>query len=154
MSYRMPVIRRTKGHSSVRSSLLSPCVSRRTLMGYPSYARNCACALPSPSPFHYLMAKIAPAVQLAMRTKSSTSYRRLYGRKSKFFRLDRLLLFVQKWSYAARAASSAIIRYLYMTTYHLYGVTLNDSQKRNYQDASTEISYYSTPIKQRDTWQR
>ena len=55
-------------------------VSRRTLMGYPSvypkYARNRACALPSPSSFHYVMAKIVPVVQLAAHAKSST----LYGR--------------------------------------------------------------------------
>ena len=45
-------------------------------MGYPSYARNRACALPSPSPFHYVMAKIVPVVQLAAHAESST----LYGR--------------------------------------------------------------------------
>ena len=45
-------------------------------MGYPSYARNCARALPSPSPFHYVMAKIVPVVQLAAHAKSSTSYGR------------------------------------------------------------------------------
>ena len=50
-------------------------VSWRTLMGYPSYARNRASALPSPSPFHYV-AKIVPVVQLAAHAKSST----LYGR--------------------------------------------------------------------------
>ena len=33
-------------------------------MGYPSYARNSACALPSLSPFHYVMAKIVPMAQL------------------------------------------------------------------------------------------
>ena len=46
--------------------------ARRTLMGYQSYARNCACALPFPSPFHYVMAKIVPVVQLAAHAKSST----------------------------------------------------------------------------------
>ena len=60
-------------------------------MGYPGYARNGACALPSPSPFHYVMANIVPAMQLA--AKRSTSYGRSYGAKSKFFRLDGLLLF-------------------------------------------------------------
>ena len=45
-------------------------------MGYTSYERNHACALPSPSPFHYAMAKIVPVVQLAAHAKSST----LYGR--------------------------------------------------------------------------
>ena len=38
-------------------------------MGYPSYARNRACELSSPSPFHYVMAKIVPAVQLARMLK-------------------------------------------------------------------------------------
>ena len=56
---RMPAVRSTKGrHSTMRASLSSAGVSWRTLMGYPSYARNCACALPSPSPYHYVMAKI------------------------------------------------------------------------------------------------
>ena len=62
-------------------------------MGYPGYARNRACALPSPSPSHYVMAKIVPVVQLAAHAKSSTLYSRLHGRTSKFFRLDGLLLF-------------------------------------------------------------
>ena len=47
-----------------------------TLMGYPSYARNRACASPSPSPFQYVMVKIVPVVQLTAHAKSST----LYGR--------------------------------------------------------------------------
>ena len=64
-------------------------VSWRTLIGYPSYARNRAYALPSPLPFHYLMAKIVPVIQLAANAKSST----LYGRTTKFFRLDGLLPF-------------------------------------------------------------
>ena len=57
-----------------------------------SYARNRACALPSPSPFRYfrhVMAKIVPVAQLAAHAKSSTSY----GRTTKFFGLDGLLLF-------------------------------------------------------------
>ena len=78
-------------HTSVRTSLLPVGVSWRTLMGYPSYARNRACALPSPSPFPYLMAKIIPVVQLAAHAKSSTLYGRSYGHKSKCFRLDGLL---------------------------------------------------------------
>ena len=41
-------------------------------MGYPSYARNRACALPSPSPLNNVMAKIVPMVQLAAHAKSST----------------------------------------------------------------------------------
>ena len=49
-------------------------VSWRTLMGYPSCARNRPCILPSPSPFHYIMAKIVPVVQLAAHAKSSTLY--------------------------------------------------------------------------------
>ena len=56
---RVHAVRSTKGrHSTMRASLSSAGVSWRTLMGYPSYARNCACALPSPSPYHYVMAKI------------------------------------------------------------------------------------------------
>ena len=61
-------------------------------MRYPSYARNRAYALSSPSPFHYVMAKIVPAVQLAAHAKSNTLYSRSYGRTSKFFGLDGLLL--------------------------------------------------------------
>ena len=49
-------------------------VSWRTLMGYPSYERNRACALPSPSPFYYVMAKIVSVVQLAVHAKSSILY--------------------------------------------------------------------------------
>ena len=54
------------------------------------------------------MAKIVPVVQLAAHAISSTLYSRsfglrLYGRKSKFFRFDRLLLF------CTSAASSSII---------------------------------------------
>ena len=44
-------------------------------MGYPSYARNRPCALPSPSLVHYEMAGIVPAMQLAAHTKSSTLHR-------------------------------------------------------------------------------
>ena len=62
-------------------------------MGYPSYARNSAYALPSPSPFHFIMAKIVPAVQLAAHAKSSTLHGQSYGLKSKFFRFDGLILF-------------------------------------------------------------
>ena len=62
-------------------------------MGYPSYARNSAYALPSPSPFHFIMAKIVPAVQLAAHAKSSTLHGQSYGLKSKYFRLDGLILF-------------------------------------------------------------
>ena len=75
--------------SSMRTLSSSDGVFWRTLMGYPSYARNRACALLSPSPFHYVMAKIVPVVQLAAHAKSST----LYDRTTKFFRLDGILLF-------------------------------------------------------------
>ena len=75
MPNRVPAVRYTAARrSSMRTLSSSDGVSRRTLMGYPSYARNRACALPSPSPFHYVMAKIVPVVQLAARTKSSTLY--------------------------------------------------------------------------------
>ena len=77
MPNRAPAVRYTEArHSSMRTPFSSAGVSWRTLMGYPSYARNRACALPSPSPFHYVMAKIVPVVQLAAHAKSST----LYGR--------------------------------------------------------------------------
>ena len=92
-AYRAPTVRYTETqHSSMRTSLSSAGVSWRTLMGFPSYARYCACVLPSPSPFHYVMAKIVPVVLLAAHAKSSTLYGRSYGRTSKFFRLDGLLL--------------------------------------------------------------
>ena len=71
-------------HSSMRTSFSSA----GTL-----YPRNHACALSSPSPFHYVMAKIVPAMQLAAHTKSSSLYGRSYGRQSKYFRLDGSLLF-------------------------------------------------------------
>ena len=77
-------------------------------MGYPSYARNRACALPSLSPFHYVMAKIVPVVQLAAHAKSSTLYSckvvQSHSRTTKFFGLDGLLLFLivmgLRWSSA------------------------------------------------------
>ena len=56
-------------------------------MGYPSYARNRACALPFPSSFRYVMAKIVPVVQLAAHAISSTLYGRSYGLTFKFFGL-------------------------------------------------------------------
>ena len=93
MPSRVPAVHYTEArHSSTRTSLSSTGVSWRLLMRYPSYARNRAYALPSPSPFHYVMAKIVPAVQLAAHAKSNTLYSRSYGRTSKFFRLDGLLL--------------------------------------------------------------
>ena len=81
MPSRVPAVRYTEArHSSMRTSLSSAGVSWRTLIGYPSYARNRACALPSPLPFHYVMAKIVPVVQLAAHAKSSTLYGQSYGR--------------------------------------------------------------------------
>ena len=59
----VPAVRSTKAwHSSMRTSLSSAGVSRSTLMGCPSYARNRVCAFPSPSPIHYVMAEIVPAM--------------------------------------------------------------------------------------------
>ena len=86
MPNRLLAVRYTAARrSSMRTLWSSDSVSWRTLMGYPIYARNRACALHSPSPFDYVMA----VVQLAADAKSST----LYGRTTKFFRLDGLLLF-------------------------------------------------------------
>ena len=69
MPNRVPAVRYAAARrSSMRTLSSSDGVSWRTLMGYPSYARNRACALPSPSPFRYfryVMAKIVPVVQLA-----------------------------------------------------------------------------------------
>ena len=80
MPNRVPTARYTEArHSSLRTSLSSAGVCWRTLMGYPSYARNRACALPSPSPFHYVLAKIVPVVKLAAHAKSSTLYGRPYN---------------------------------------------------------------------------
>ena len=59
-------------------------------MGYPSYARNRACALPSPLPFHHLMAKNVPSVQWPRMLKVAPC---TDGRMSKFSRLDVVLLF-------------------------------------------------------------
>ena len=107
MPNREPAVRYTAARrSSMRTLSSSDGVSWRTLMGYPSYARNRACALPSPSPFHYVMAKIVPVVQLAAHAKSST----LYGRTTKFFRLDGLLLLLFCIFMGLRSASSAIRR--------------------------------------------
>ena len=54
---------------ALRYDYHSASVSWRTLMGYPSYERNRACALPSPLSFHYVIAKIVPAVQVAAMVK-------------------------------------------------------------------------------------
>ena len=100
MPNRLLTVRYTEARrSSMRTLWSSDSVSWRTLMGYPIYARNRACALHSPSPFDYVMA----VVQLAADAKSST----LYGRTTKFFRLDGLPLFCIVMG--LRFASSAII---------------------------------------------
>ena len=73
-----------------------PSVSLRTLTRYQGYARNRVCALPSLSPFHYVMAKIVPAMQLAAHAKSSFFTVGLTVASPNFFVLtgdDRLLLF-------------------------------------------------------------
>ena len=57
------------------------------LAGYPINAHNRACALLSPSPFHNVMAKIVPAMQLTAHAKSSTLCGGPYSVKSNFFRL-------------------------------------------------------------------
>ena len=90
----MPAVHCTKApRSSMRTSSSSASVSWRILMGFPSYARNRACALPSPSPFHHVMVKIVPAMRLAVHAKRSTLYGRSNGRKCKFFLLNGLQLF-------------------------------------------------------------
>ena len=86
----------------------------RTLMGYSSYACNCACTLPSPSPLHYVMAKIAPALQLAAHAKSNTLYGRSYGRKSKLFRLYGLLCSISYGLRFARCELRFYFIYLFM----------------------------------------
>ena len=119
MPSRVPAVRYIEArHSSMRTSLSSASVFWRTLMGYPSYARNRAYALPSPSPLHYVMAQIVPVVQLAAHAKSSTLYGRSYGRTVLRSYVPicfgRLLLLYHSYNYggyAARgscAASSAI----------------------------------------------
>ena len=117
MPNRVPAVRYIAARrSSMRTLSSSDGVSWRTLMGYPSYARNRACALPSPSPFHYVMAKIVPVVQLAAHAKSSTLYGRtvvrLYGRTTKFFQFDGLLLFciVMGLRSPSSAINSAVAR--------------------------------------------
>ena len=80
MPNRVPGVHYTEAqHSSMRTSLSSAGVSWRTLIGYPSYARNRACALPSPLPFHYVMAKIVSVVKLAAHAKSSTLYVQIFS---------------------------------------------------------------------------
>ena len=70
MPNHVPMVRCTKAqHSSMCTSLSSAGVSWHRVMGRPSYARNCTCALPSPLPFHYVMAKIVPAMQHLVQSK-------------------------------------------------------------------------------------
>ena len=63
----------------MRSSLSSAGVPWHTLMGCHNHAHKRPCALPSPSPFHYVMAKIALAMQLPPRKLKVTPCR--VGRK-------------------------------------------------------------------------
>ena len=58
MPNRVPVLHCTEAWHSAG-------VSWHTLIGYPSYAPNLTSALTSPLPFHYVMARIVPKVQLA-----------------------------------------------------------------------------------------
>ena len=100
MLNRVPAVRYIAARrSSTHTLSSSDGVSWRTLMGYPSYARNCARALPSPSPFHYVMAKIMPVVQLAVHAKNSTLYGRTvvqsHGRTTKFFLKLRFAILVK-----------------------------------------------------------
>ena len=59
-------------------------------MGYSSYAQNGACALPSPLPFHYLIAKIVPAMQLASAEEFYYSFYYNGGLGNKLARVPRL----------------------------------------------------------------
>ena len=73
----VPAVRYTAARrSSMRTLSSSDGVSWRTLMGYPTYAPNRACVLPSRPSITYIMTKIVPVVQLAAHATSST----LYGR--------------------------------------------------------------------------
>ena len=65
----------------------------RMLQGYPIYVSNRAWALSSSSPFHYVIAKILPAVQLTTHARSNIFNGRPQGHTSKVFRLLGLLLF-------------------------------------------------------------
>ena len=90
MPNRVPALHYTVARrSSMRTLSSSGYVSWRTLMGYPSYARNRACALPSPSPFHYVMAKIVAT--------DGRTVVRSYGRTTNFFRLNGLKIFSAWW---------------------------------------------------------
>ena len=130
----------------MRTSLSSASVSWCTLMGYPSYAHNRACALPFHSPFHHVMAKIVPAMQLATHAKSGTWYGRSHGLKLVLFRTSiahafcsnvrwtRVRLYgvhvppVQLTVYAESSTlfGCTIVRLFFfgLMGYHIYGATL------------------------------
>ena len=94
MPNRVPALHYTVARrSSMRTLLSSGYVSWRTLMGYPSYARNRACALPSPSPFHYVMAKIVATDGHTVVRSYGRTVVRSHGRTTNFFRLDGLKIF-------------------------------------------------------------
>ena len=95
-------------------------------MGCPSHARNRACALPSPSPFHYVIAKKVPAMQLAAHAKSSTSYAWLYGRKFKFFRFE---------GYCYYYAASSAINYLPRALIHSSDLSISNAESTNQKEA-------------------
>ena len=63
------------------------------LLRYPSYARNHACELPSPLPFHYVMVKIVLAMQSAAHAKSNTLYAGRTVSSPVFFGLMRFYYF-------------------------------------------------------------
>ena len=76
----VPAVRYTEArHSNMRTSLSSADISWRTLM-VSKLRMQSRLLSPSPPPFHYVMAKIVPVVQLAVHAKSSTLYGRSYGR--------------------------------------------------------------------------
>ena len=113
MRNRVPAVRYTKARRlSMRTLSSSAGVSWRTLMGYPSYARNYACALPSPSPFHYVMATIVPMVKLAAHAKSSTLYGQSYVKiffqlDLEFFRVD--VFYLHNYGATLRALQAPLI---------------------------------------------
>ena len=87
-------------------------------------------------PAHHLFPRPS-TIQLAAHAKGSTLYRRPYGHKFKFFRLDGLLLFCIIMGYAARAASAAssaiiIVRYYFLCSASKVTYTLAKICKRYY----------------------
>ena len=79
---RIPAVSRIKLKFTEHAQKNAPLLICRCFLAhtneYSSYTRNRTCALPSPSPFHYVMAKIVPVVQLTVHAKSSTLYGRSY----------------------------------------------------------------------------